>query len=269
MRVVLAARRAARLDAVADDVTGGGGEARVVPTDVGDEAAVRALIDGTVAAWGRLDVLVNNAGIGMLATVEQTTPGGVRADRPRQLPRRRARRAGRAPAHAAPGRRPHRERRLGGREAREPVSRRLRRVEVRAGRLLGGAPDGGSCGSGIHVTCVCPIGTATEFHEVEPNRLGVPGRGGPIQSAAHVARGSCGRSGGRAPRCIRIRRRASCSSRTPSRRPSSTACWSASARAPARADRRHAPAGLVEQEVVDDLQHAAQDERRRRATPPA
>ena len=44
-------------------------------------------------------------------------------------------------------------------------------------------------GTGIHVTCVCPIGTATEFHEVEPNRLGVPGRGGPIQSAEHVARG--------------------------------------------------------------------------------
>ena len=44
-------------------------------------------------------------------------------------------------------------------------------------------------GSGIHVTCVCPIGTATEFHDIEPNRLGAPGRGGPIQSAAHVARG--------------------------------------------------------------------------------
>ena len=43
-------------------------------------------------------------------------------------------------------------------------------------------------GSGIDVTCVCPIGTATEFHDVEPNRLGVPGRGGPIQSAEHVAR---------------------------------------------------------------------------------
>ena len=43
-------------------------------------------------------------------------------------------------------------------------------------------------GTGIDVTCVCPIGTATEFHEVEPNRLGVPGRGGPIQSPDHVAR---------------------------------------------------------------------------------
>ena len=41
---------------------------------------------------------------------------------------------------------------------------------------------------GIHVTAVCPIGTATEFHEFEVNRLGVSGRGGPIQSAEHVAR---------------------------------------------------------------------------------
>ena len=44
-----------------------------MPTDVADEAAVRALIDGTVDAWGRLDVLVNNAGVGILATVDQTT----------------------------------------------------------------------------------------------------------------------------------------------------------------------------------------------------
>jgi short-subunit dehydrogenase len=41
---------------------------------------------------------------------------------------------------------------------------------------------------GIHVTAVCPIGTATEFHDLEVNRLGVSGRGGPIQSAEHVAR---------------------------------------------------------------------------------
>ena len=38
------------------------------------------------------------------------------------------------------------------------------------------------------MTCVCPVGTATEFHEIELNRLGVSGRGGPIQSADHVAR---------------------------------------------------------------------------------
>ena len=56
-------------------------------------------------------------------------------------------------------------------------------------------------GTGIHVTCVCPIGTATEFHEVEANRLGVPGRGGPIQSAEHVARAIVRALAGRAPRC--------------------------------------------------------------------
>ena len=78
-------------------------------------------------------------------------------------------------------------------------------------------------GTGIHVTCVCPIGTATEFHEVEANRLGVPGRGGTIQSAEHVARAIL-----RALRRPRaevhpIRRPGSCSSRTRSRRGSSTA----------------------------------------------
>ena len=101
---------------------------------------MRALIAGTVAEWGRLDVLVNNAGAGILATVDQTTSGEVRAARPRQLPRRGPRRAGRAPAHAAQG---------AGHSSTSPpssgsaraVPRGLRRVEVRAGGLLGGAPD--------------------------------------------------------------------------------------------------------------------------------
>src|SRR5262245_11153932 len=73
MRVALAARRAARLARVADEVQAAGGEARVVPTDVADESAVQALVEDTVDAWGRLDVLMNNAGVGILATVEQTT----------------------------------------------------------------------------------------------------------------------------------------------------------------------------------------------------
>jgi short-subunit dehydrogenase len=188
MRVVLAARRAERLAAVAARVTAAGGEARVVPTDVGDEVAVRALIDGTVHAWGRLDILVNNAGVGVLATVEQTAPEeferlmrvnylgavhGVLA----ALPHMRRQGAGHVVNVASVvGKRasPFRAAYVASKFALVGFSEALR-MEVR--------------GTGIHVTCVCPIGTATEFHDVEPNRLGVPGRGGPIQSAEHVARG--------------------------------------------------------------------------------
>ena len=40
---------------------------RFVPTDVADAAQVQAAIAAVLAEWGRLDVLVNNAGIGALA----------------------------------------------------------------------------------------------------------------------------------------------------------------------------------------------------------
>ncbi len=56
--VVLAGRRRDALEAVAEVIGGG----LVVPTDVTDEASVRALFDRVVDAHGRLDLLVNNAG---------------------------------------------------------------------------------------------------------------------------------------------------------------------------------------------------------------
>ena len=59
---VLAGRRAAPLEETA--ATLGGATTLVVPTDVGDAAAVRALFDRAVQRFGRVDLLFNNAGIG-------------------------------------------------------------------------------------------------------------------------------------------------------------------------------------------------------------
>lgn len=60
--VVLAARDRGQLDEVAADITRtGAGTALVVPTDVTDTAAVAALMDRTLQAFGRLDIAVNNA----------------------------------------------------------------------------------------------------------------------------------------------------------------------------------------------------------------
>jgi NAD(P)-dependent dehydrogenase (short-subunit alcohol dehydrogenase family) len=61
--VVLAARRKPELDRVAATITAAGGSALVVPTDMRSETGVTALIAAAVATFGRLDVLVNNAGI--------------------------------------------------------------------------------------------------------------------------------------------------------------------------------------------------------------
>lgn len=60
--VVVAARRRPMVDAVADEIRARGGRALAVAVDVTDDAQVQALIDATVAEFGKLDVWVNNAG---------------------------------------------------------------------------------------------------------------------------------------------------------------------------------------------------------------
>ena len=71
--LALAARGAARLEEVAAECRALGGKALAVPTDVGEEAQCRALVERTVAEYGRLDTLVNNAGIGMWARFDEIT----------------------------------------------------------------------------------------------------------------------------------------------------------------------------------------------------
>ncbi len=61
--VVLAGRRSALLQQTVEEAGPHGAGARVVPTDVSDPAAVRALFDATRSAFGRLDLLFNNAGM--------------------------------------------------------------------------------------------------------------------------------------------------------------------------------------------------------------
>jgi short-subunit dehydrogenase len=70
-RLVLAAREAAALDAAASACRERGAETLVVETDVADTQACRHLIDRTVETFGGVDVLVNNAGIGMIARFEE------------------------------------------------------------------------------------------------------------------------------------------------------------------------------------------------------
>ncbi|MCI0713059.1 MAG: SDR family oxidoreductase [Chloroflexi bacterium] len=68
--LVLAARREEALQEVADVCEQKGGMATVVPTDVGVEEQCRHLINEAVNAYGRIDVLVNNAGITTFAVFE-------------------------------------------------------------------------------------------------------------------------------------------------------------------------------------------------------
>jgi NAD(P)-dependent dehydrogenase (short-subunit alcohol dehydrogenase family) len=69
-QVVLAARSAERLADVAEDVSALGSQVLVAPTDVTSHAEVVALVDAALRRFGRIDVLVNNAGIGRVGGVE-------------------------------------------------------------------------------------------------------------------------------------------------------------------------------------------------------
>ena len=62
-RVVVSSRKPEACEAVAKGIREAGGEAMVIPCNVSDQAQLKALVDRTVEAWGRLDVLVCNAAV--------------------------------------------------------------------------------------------------------------------------------------------------------------------------------------------------------------
>jgi NADP-dependent 3-hydroxy acid dehydrogenase YdfG len=62
-RVVLVARRANRLEVLAEEIRDGGGAAKVIAADITRAAEARGVIAQTIAEFGRLDTLINAAGV--------------------------------------------------------------------------------------------------------------------------------------------------------------------------------------------------------------
>ena len=68
--VVLGARRMDLLNAIAEDITAAGGQAAIAQTDVTQAGDVKNLIDTALAVFGKVDVLVNNAGLMAIAPID-------------------------------------------------------------------------------------------------------------------------------------------------------------------------------------------------------
>lgn len=73
-RVVAAARRLDRLNALRDEVEAEGGICLPVRADVSERAQVQRLLDAALEQFGCVDIWVNNAGFGLVGSIEQTTP---------------------------------------------------------------------------------------------------------------------------------------------------------------------------------------------------
>jgi NADP-dependent 3-hydroxy acid dehydrogenase YdfG len=70
MHVVLGARRTDRLEIVADEIQAAGGSAAVFALDVTSQDSMQRFVDFAVARYGKIDVLINNAGVMPLSKLE-------------------------------------------------------------------------------------------------------------------------------------------------------------------------------------------------------
>lgn len=73
-RVVVAARRLDRLQALAAEIQDAGGEALAVPVDISKPAEIDVMVQTTIDLYGRIDILFNNAGFGAVDWFENLDP---------------------------------------------------------------------------------------------------------------------------------------------------------------------------------------------------
>ena len=185
--VVLSARRADRLRDVAAVIGAAGGRVLAVPGDVTHPEDMRGLVSQAGRAYGRLDVMLCNAGIGFHGTLEESSPEiAKRLVDVNVLGTMYA-------AHAAID--VFRRQGAGHVIAMSSVAG----VRGVAGMSVYSATKAAQVafieglrtellGSGIHASVVYPVSTQTEFHDAMHRNFGhaVSGKG-PKQSADHVA----------------------------------------------------------------------------------
>lgn len=73
-KVVLAARRLERLQALAEEIQRQGGEAVAIPVDVNEMAEIKLMVQTALDLYGQIDILFNNAGFGVMNWFEKVEP---------------------------------------------------------------------------------------------------------------------------------------------------------------------------------------------------
>jgi len=181
-------RRRDRLEAVAAEIAAAGGRPLVVPADVSVEADMDRLVDETVAAFGRLDVILCNAGFGVAGAIDEISAAQMRqlvdinymgtfyAARAALRIFRRQQRGHVIAVSSIVGKRgvPY----MGAYSATKFAQ--VGMIECLRSELAGSA---------IHATVVYPVSTETEFFDVMSRETGttVTRAGGPRQDASVVA----------------------------------------------------------------------------------
>lgn len=193
-RVALLARRRERLEAVAREVRAGGDDAMPVAADVTSDADVEAAVAAVREAWGEVEILVNNAGTGLLARLDETPVeeaealfdvnvlGMIRTLR-HVVPGMRRRGEG-AVVHMSSG------------SALKALP--MNTVYSATKSAVASLAEGLRMeleGTGVTVHCVYPVGTETDFLEASRNHLETErslrffsGRFVPVQTPEEVAR---------------------------------------------------------------------------------
>ncbi len=186
--VVLGARRADRLEAAARGIRDAGGRAEPIVMDVTVEADVERLVSAALETFGRLDVMVCNAGFGYYGTVEETPPGIMR--RMMEVNFTGTYLGARAAL-------PHFRRQGHGHlviissiVGRRGIPRMSGYSATKAAQVgFAEALRGEFAGTDIHVSVVCPVSTDTEFKAAMQRDYGHSVSGlGPKQTADDVAR---------------------------------------------------------------------------------